>query len=304
MGPGYRLSARLPDGATVASAGNLQPIGRAEAGQESDAPAVSRAELFSVLYLICLANAIIAAAIGSDDPYQALADALNVGTLAATVVGIHFLRQMPGAAVTRWDWAVAAVAAALLLVPHRFGAWLAITGLALYAIGRDWRSTPAVAAGSVLLALAASGFWGLVVVQALGAPALAVDAALATAWLRLLGSGEVQQVGNLIVASDQTTLLVLVGCSFLPNLLYGILLWTVIARALRPEWRRTDLLALLAVGILMLMANSLRLALMGLSDFTYQWVHGPVGGNVFSVGLLLAIAAIALGSTAPAPARR
>jgi hypothetical protein len=309
MGAGFRLSARLQHGATVASAANLRPIGPADTDRESHALVITRDELFSALYLVCIANAfaaIILAAMGSDDPYQGLAEALNVGTLAAPVVGIHLLRQMPDAAVTRGDWLVAAVAAGLLLVPHRSGTWLAMTGLAFYALARDRRSIPAVAAGSVFLALAASSFWGPVLVQALGAPLLAVDAVLAAGWLRVLGSGDIAQVGNLVVTSDQTTLLVLAGCSFLPNLLYGVLLWTVVARALRPEWRRTDLLALLAVGTLVVTANSLRLALIGLSAPAYEWAHGPVGGNVFNIALLLLIAAIALYATGPAasPARR
>jgi hypothetical protein len=38
----------------------------------------------------------------------------------------------------------------------------------------------------------------------------------------------------------------------------------------------------------------------GLSGDTYEWVHGPVGGNVFNVGLFFLIAAIALYSTVPA----
>jgi hypothetical protein len=267
---------------------------------------ISHPELFSMLYLLGIVNALAPAvfpALRSDDPFQALAAVLDIVTLAAVAAGIHLLWQMPATAVRRTDWAVAATIVPLLLVPHRAGSWLAVTGLALYTIWRDRRSIPAVASGSIFLALAASNFWGQILVQAFSSTLLALDAALTAAMLEVLGSGEVERVGNLII-SGQMTILVLVGCASLPLLLHGLLLWIVIARLLRPEWRLVDLFALLAVGGVVLMANTLRLALMGLSAHSYQWVHGPAGTNAFNIGLLLVIAAIALCSAgAAAPAR-
>lgn len=262
--------------------------------------AITRAELLATLYLLAIANALGGVVLQSDDPLQALAELLNLTTLAATVVGIHLLRQMPDAAVTRCDWVAATLVGALVLVPHHAASWLAVLGLALYAGGRDRRSAPAVAAASVFFLLAASSYWGPVLAQAFGSGWLVLDAALAAAVLAALVSGQVDHIGNLIIAGDQT-MLVTFWCSFLPNLLHGFLWYTVVARALRPEWQARDLLALLGVCGLVLTVNTVRLALMGLSADTYQWVHGPVGGNVFNIGLLLVIAAIALHA---APASR
>jgi hypothetical protein len=202
--------------------------------------------------------------------------------------------------MTRCDWLVTAVVASLLLVPHRAASWLAVTGLALYALGRDPRSTTAVASASVFLAIAASNFWGPVLVQIFGSTLLTLDAALSVAWLAVLGHGDVRRIDNLIVTSDQTMLLVGAACSSLSNVLYGLLCWTAIARAVRPEWQPRDAFALLAVGGLVVTANTLRLALLGLSADSYEWVHGPVGGNVFNVGLLFLIATMALHSTGQA----
>jgi hypothetical protein len=291
-------------GAPVLGARDGSQIGCADEPGRSARDAISRSELFGILYLLGIANALAALifpAIHSEDVWQAFRQVRDIDVvLMASAVGIYLLRQSPHAPVECCDWLMAAAVAFLLLVPHRAASWIAVTGLALYAICRDRRSTTAVAAASVFFAIAASSFWGLVLVQTFASTLLAWDAALAAALLDVLTHGAVDRTGNVIVTSDQTTLFVMVWCSFVPNLLYGFLCWTVIARAVRPAWRPMDLLALLAVAGLILTTNTLRLALMGLSADTYEWVHGSVGGNVFNVGLLLVIAAIALRSAAPA----
>ena len=295
------MSPRQSAGASVVEAGYHDRIARAQEHWRS-ADTISRSEVFAALYLLGIVNAGAPAFFGAifgEEPWHALALGfdLNVVVIAATAVGLYLLRQSPGAAMKPGDWFVTAVVGFLLLVPHHAASWLAVTGLALYALGRDRSSTTAVAAASVFLATAASNFWGAVLVQAFGSTLLALDAALAVALLEVLGYGGVERTGNLIVTSDQSMLLVAVGCSFLPNLLYGILWWIAIARAVRPEWQPRDGFALLAVSGLVLAANTLRLALLGLSAASYEWVHGPVGGNVFNVGLLFLIATIALHST-------
>ena len=303
MGAERQLPPWPRDRATVSDGRNICQIGCAEGPGRSAPEAITRSELFSTLYLLGILNTLVALifpAIHSEHVWQALAHGVNIVVVSATAVGVYLLRQSTGAAMTRWDWIVAIVVVFLLLVPHHAASWVAVSGLALYAMVRDRRSATAVASASVFLAIAASSFWGPVLVQAFGSTLLALDAALAVAWLDAFGHGAVERVGNVIVASDQTRLVVLGGCASLPNLLYGLLCWTAITRLMRPTWHPDDVLALLAVAGLVLAANTLRLALVALSADTYEWVHSPVGDNIFNVSLLLFIAVIALHSTAPA----
>jgi len=277
--------------------------GAGDAGR-SILDAISRSELFAALYLLGILNALAALLIPlvqGDNPAQALLDLsnFNVVTIAATAVGIHLLLRSSDAPVGRSDVFAASFVTLLLLVPHRAASWLAVTGLALFILVRERRSATGVGAASMFLALAASSFWGPVLIQMFASPLLAWDAALAAVLLEAMGHVSVERTGNIIVTSGQT-LAVMVWCSFLPNLLYGFLCWTVIARAVRPAWQARDVLALFAVGSLILTTNTLRLALMGLGEDTYQLVHGWVGANVFNVGLLVAIAAIALRPSRPA----
>jgi hypothetical protein len=298
---GRPMSSRQVAGGSVVEAGYGDHIARAGEHWQS-AHTILRSEVFAALYLLGIVNAGAPAFFGAvfgKEPWQALALGcdLNIVVIAAAGVGLYLLRQSTDAGMRPRDWLVTAVVGSLLLVPHHAASWLAVTGLALYSLGRERPSTAAVAAASVFLAIAASNFWGSVLVQVFASKLLALDAALAVALLEVLGYGGIERIGNVIVASDQSMLVVGIGCSFLPNLLYGFLWWTAIARAVRPEWRPSDVLALLAVGGLVLAANTLRLALLGQSAASYEWVHGPVGGNVFNIGLLFLIAIIALHST-------
>ena len=235
------MSPRQEAGASVVEAVYGDRIARVDEHWRS-AHTISRWEVFAALYLLGIVNAeasLVFGAIFGKEPWHALAwvGDLNIVVVSATAVGIYLLRQSTGAAMRRCDWVVTAVVAFLLLVPRHATSWLAVTTLALYAIGRDRRSTTAVASASIFLAIAASNFWGPVLVQTFGARLLALDAALAVAWLAVLGYGDVERIGNVIVTSDQMMLVVLSGCSSLPNLLYGFLCWTAIARAMRPAWR-------------------------------------------------------------------
>jgi hypothetical protein len=296
---GRQISPRQEASASVAGADYGERIACANADWPS-AHTIARSEIFAALYLLGIVNAeapLLFGAIFGKEPWHAQISRLNIVVLAAVAVGLYLLRQSPGAAMKRGDWFVTAVAASLLLVPRHAATWLAVTGLALYALGRDRPSPTAVASASVFLAIAASNFWGPVLVQVFGSTLLALDAGLAAVLLDVIGHGVAERSGNVIVTSDQMTLVVLGGCSSVLNVLYGFLCWTAIARAIRPAWRPADLLILLAVGALVITANTLRLALMGLSADSYEWVHGPVGSNVFNVGLLFLIAAIALHST-------
>jgi hypothetical protein len=304
MGAERQLPPWPRDRATVSDGRNISQIGCADGPGRSAPEGITRSELFATLYLLGILNGHVAVfffAIQREHMWQALAGSINLVIVSATVVGLYLLSQSTGAAIARWDWVVATVIALLLLVPSHTAAWVAVTSLALYAMGRDWRSSTAVASATVFLAIAASSFWGPELIQAFGPTLLASDAALAVAWLDVLGHGAVERIGNVIVASDQTRLVVVSGCASLPNLLYGLLCWTAVARLMRPAWRPEDLLALLAVAGLVVAANTLRLGLMGLSADIYEWVHSPVGDNIFNVSLLLLIALIALHSTAPAP---
>ena len=259
---------------------------------------ISRPQLTAVLYSIGVLNGfapVVLESIRAQGLWEALAwtFGISIVDVAAVAVGVHLARQSPRTPLTLRDYVAAALFALLILVPHRAMSWAAVTGLAVYELAGNRRSAPAVAAASVFILLAASVFWGRVLAQVFADTLLSWDAWLAAGFLDLLTGGGVERIANVIM-TDHGSLVVSASCSSLRNVLYGLLCWLTIARALRHEWQRGDLIAAVIVSGTVVAANALRISLLGLSDESYERLHGVLGENVFNLGLLLFTATIAI----------
>jgi exosortase/archaeosortase family protein len=272
---------------------------------------ISRPQLIAGLYLVGVLTgfgASILQSIRAEGLWHALgwAFGISIVDVAATAVGVHLARQSTPTPLTRIDYVAVAVFALLILVPlamswpavaGRAVTWAAVAGLAVYEMGRNRRCPTALAAASVFILLAASVIWGRVLAQVFaGGILLSWDAWLATRTLHLLTGGGVERMANVII-TDHGSFVVSASCSSLRNVLYGLLCWLTVARALRPKWQRGDLLAALIVSGTVIAANTLRISLVGLSDESYEWFHGMLAENVFNLGLLLFTAAVALGTS-------
>jgi exosortase/archaeosortase family protein len=276
---------------------------------ESAEGVITRSQLISLLYLVGVLSGFAAAIVQSlrtDGLWHALgwAFGISVVDVGATAVGIYLARQPSPTALARIDYVAAVVFVLLILVPPlamnwpagaaRAVIWAAVAGLAVYEIGRNHRCPTALAAASIFILLAGSVILGRVVAQIfVDGMLLSWDAWLATGLLDLLMGGGVERTANVII-TDYGSLVVSASCSSLRNVLYGLLCWLTVARALRPEWQRGDLLAALIVSGTVVAANTLRIALVGLSDESYELYHGKLGENVFNLGLLLFTVAVAL----------
>ena len=277
---------------------------------ETTAGGISRPQLIAGLYLVGVLSGFAAAIIESiraEGIWHALgwAFGISIVDVAATAVGVHLARQSSPTPLARIDYLAAVVFALLILVPlavnwpaagGRALTWAAVAGLAVYEMVRNRRCPTAVGAASIFILLAGSVIWGRVVAQVFaGGLLLSWDAWLATGLLDLLTGGGVERIANVII-TDHRSLVVTASCSSLRNVLYGLLCWLTVARALRPEWQRGDLFAAIIVGGTVVAANTLRISLVGLSEESYERFHGMLGENVFNLGLLLFTAAIALGT--------
>ena len=298
---------------------------------------IPRSQLIAGLYLVGVLSgftASIVQSIRAEGLWHALgwAFGISIVDVAATAVGLNLARQSSRIPLTRIDYTVAAVFALLIFLPHlamswppiaamtwaavaglavyephqatswpafapRAMAWAAVAGLAIYEMARNRRCPTALAAASVFILLAMSVIWGRVVAQLfVGGILLSWDAWLATGLLDLLTGGGAERNANVII-TDHASLVVSGSCSSLRNVLYGLLCWLTVARALRPEWHRRDLLAALIVSGTVVTANTVRISLAGLSDESYERFHGVLGENVFNLGLLLFTAAVAISTS-------
>mgnify|MGYP001301459600 CR=1 FL=1 len=271
-----------------------------------------RSKLIALLYLVGVLSGFAAAitqSIVSEGLWTALgwAFGISVVDLAAVAVAFHLARQPSPTRLTRIDCVAVAVFLVLILSPPlamnwpagpaRAVTWAAVAGLAVFEIARNRRCPTALAAASLFILLAGSVILGRAAAQLLaGGMLLSWDAWLAAGLLEWLASSPVERNANVII-TDHGSLLVTASCSSLRNVLYGLLCWLTVARALRPAWQRGDVLAAVLVSAAVVAANTLRIALLGLSETSYERFHGILGENVFNLGLLFFTATVAF--TAP-----
>lgn len=257
----------------------------------------SRAELVAWLYLLGVANGLVPGMVWSLSTVGFLGAlpstfGLSVVTIAPIGVGFSLALRSRDCRADIWDWVIIGLYLLGLTVPHKAASWAALTFFALLQIARGNRSSEAIAAASLFIGIAVSEFWGKLVLDAFAAPLLSIDAALVAKLLNLLGGSGVEHAGNLVNNPEGQSLAILVPCSSLSQISYGVLCWMTVVRAVRPEWEWADVPRALTVVVFVVFLNVLRMMLMGISEESYDFLHGQVGAEGHSV-LILLVASIA-----------
>ncbi|MBI1385187.1 MAG: hypothetical protein GC150_09775 [Rhizobiales bacterium] len=194
-----------------------------------------------------------------------------------------------GAPPERFGWAEVMVGLALL-VPSSAASWgvvLAYGGLASFRARGEARH-----AYLLLSALAVAALWSSLGVKLLAGPLTAFDAGLVGWLLEVCGTAPVV-TGHVVTVAGDHRLIVLSACSSLayaPQALVAVC--AVALMGGRPHASRL-LTAIAGVTLLLILANTARLAVMALSAEQYAFAHGPIGANLFD-GLMV-FSAIAAG---------
>lgn len=250
-----------------------------------------RSGAVATLYLIGVLDAItpnVVTAIATHGFWDAAFDTFGVSALAvmATLAGLRLARQ----AKTPWgkaDKMAFAAFFALLLIPHRIFGWLALSWLALFEGVRGWRDPFARGAACLFGLIAVAACWAMALLQAYPF-CLKFDAWLAGSLLRLVRGGGVRVIGNVLITSDQDSIAVLPGCSFLPLVASAALCFVAVRFSIHPGWTKRDTLILTGLAGFVLVFNAIRIALMGYNDIWFQNIHGPAGASLFDATVLLA----------------
>jgi hypothetical protein len=116
---------------------------------------------------------------------------------------------------------------------------------------------------------------------------LTIDATLATALLWLF-SDAVEIQSNIIKPSGEFSLMILTGCSAFGNLSLALLLWLAFTLHRQSALIPQDMLRACLIITTVLFINSLRLALMSLSEPWYTRLHIGDGANIVN-GLVLIV---------------
>lgn len=225
---------------------------------------------------------------------------LDIAVVAACIVGLTLIASGGRGGQRRatvGDWAVAGLAALVLLAPHPAAGWaaaLVLGGWGVLAWRGAWRGAPSLRAGAaVFLVLGLYDLLaGRILSNALGPWMTTGDATLAAGILGLLGQ-DVARQGNVITTGAGHDLVIIGLCTTWRAFWYGFVLCFAFTRWVRPRWQGSEVLTwgLLLVAILTL--NQVRLTLFGLDLFYYEALHGDAGGTLFNMAVIVVTLAVA-----------
>jgi hypothetical protein len=210
----------------------------------------------------------------------------------AFIIGIELVLKDCGDRITTTDLAVGAMFVPLVAIPVGGASWLAVTALSLYML------QPAVTASSrqrgamILLALTVPMLWSRLLFRCFSEIILEIDASLVS---RMLGTA---QAGNVVRFADGSgDLVILPACSSLTNLSLVFVCWVTMSQAVGHGWSSRDLIWCFLAAASVVITNVTRMSLMGLSEWNYQALHGPLGNfttNMIALCLMIGFCAMGL----------
>lgn len=260
------------------------------AGQLRPAAFFAQGEVLGAAVCLALANG-LAGKVLSSVAQVGFADAayatfqISLVVLAAGVIGLRLLwRAKPFVSAGPLDYGVAGAAALLALVPFAPLSWLALTALALQAIRAGERQDPMRRAGWILLSVAGSFFWTKLLFAMCAPTILSMDAMLAATMLGVERTGNIVQFAN-----GAGSFQVYPACSSLGNVSVGLVCWVTAVNCHRPAPWTENVAVALAIVLLVVLINVVRLALIGLMPEHFEVIHGAVGSTVTEWLTLLAV---------------
>ena len=174
---------------------------------------------------------------------------------------------------------------AIFMVPVASVSWLAL-GLFGIFVFIGYKNNPGFRAGGAIIAAAALRQpVSKATLDLFAGPLLDLDAAAASFWISFGRSGSVLD-GNMLSTGRSHDLLVLSGCSSFTNLSFALLMWFCLSMAVCKQLTARTWIAAALISIFVPVTNQIRLALMGLDQTTYNFIHDGDGVFVFEISLM------------------
>ncbi|MBZ0216303.1 MAG: archaeosortase/exosortase family protein [Fimbriimonadaceae bacterium] len=162
-------------------------------------------------------------------------------------------------------------------VGHRVGVGVMSTFVALYLLWFHNNDQALKAAGAVLLALSVHLVWGRILFQAFTPQLLTADAAAVDLVLSILRP-DITLVGSTFYAANDHVVSLVGSCSSFNNVSIALLASVAVTMLVRHYWVRSDIVWLLAICIVMISINVLRLCVLAWDvDLYLYWHNGPGG---------------------------
>ena len=261
---------------------------------------LSRERLFFWLFLAASANSVFGPGIRSVLRDGAGYSAFNLFGLSAIVwvgfvAGLAILGGRNGeqatrvdCQATRLDYAVAALAALMIMLPMANASSVALTLLAIYSIATGRSGSNLRRAGIIFLSISVSLLWGRLFLALFSRSLLHVDAFFVT---NVFGA---EQIGNRVTFIDQSygSFVVAPGCSSLQGMSLAFVFWATLT-----QWYRIPMnLKIVCLGAAAVMAtlaiNVIRMGAIANFPEHFDAIHTGWGWHLASWITLAAIVGI------------
>jgi exosortase/archaeosortase family protein len=253
-----------------------------------------RGEYFAGLYIIGCANGFasrIVQAVRHTGWTDALFTTFGISAIVwgSCIAGIYLVFRDRTRGVSSREIALGALFTLLVVLPTGPLSWVAVAGLSLYII--FFTGLAVTRRGAIiLLAITVPMLWSRMLFKFFAASILAVDASFVS-WL--LGT---QRTGNLVEFVDGSGRLeIYQSCSSLANVSLAILCWVAFSQLTSHKRSNYDVLWCIAACASVVAVNVSRIAILGLSEGSYQAFHNQWGdavGNVAILALIIGISAL------------
>ena len=213
---------------------------------------------------------------------------ISVIVWVAVYIGLELIIEADDdESVGELDEAVGITGLLLCSIPYAPLAWLGLTILTGWLVITTVPQTTLHRGALILLATTFPMLWSRVIFKFLSGPILLVDA-----WIvaKLLGTSN---EGTHIAFVDKSGFLeVSPACSSWANISLVLLTWMVISQYQRRQWQVVDLGWCALVVLTVVAINTIRMAMMGISEEHYFLIHGTLGSTIISwmiVGVTVAL---------------
>lgn len=254
---------------------------------------LSRERLFLWLFLAASANSVVGPAIRSVLEDGTVNSVFNLFGLSAIVwvgfvAGLAILAERDGERATRSDYAVAALAALMIIAPMANASSVALTLLAIYGIATSVTGSNLRRAGIIFLSISVALLWGRLILALFSRSLLHVDAFFVT---NFVGA---EQTGNRVSFIDQSYggFVVAPGCSSLQGMSLAFVFWATLTQWYRVPLNLRSALWCAAAVVATIAINVLRMGAIAHFPEHFDAIHTGWGWHLASWTTLAAIVAI------------
>jgi exosortase/archaeosortase family protein len=245
---------------------------------------VSRDEFFAGLFIVGCANGLgsnIIQSLHSGD-WTGGVQNISVIVLFACVAGVSLFLRNKDDELTSGDLAAALIFIAFIVVPVGEINWAAVSGLSLYVLFFANDNAERKRGALILLAATVPMLWSRLLFSFISQPFLDFDAGLA-GWI--LNTHKAGNIINFVDGSGE--LVILPACSSFANVSLAFLCWVSVSQWVAHKPARQDVFWCLLACVSMVVVNTARISIMGLSHWHYVTFHYGWGATLMGTVILV-----------------